>query len=129
MIHLLFFVMCGGTLSLMLWAGMELLRPQEDPLGDRLEELQSHALVATARVPRRKATGTLLDRFLYLVSLAPGGEDWIRGSEKLLLQGGVRRKQGVGIYVLLTLTFLLILVLGVLKLQNFQIGTNLIGGF
>ncbi len=128
MTHLFFFLLCGATLSLMFWAGMELIRPQEDPLGDRLEELQSHALVAAARTPRRKATGTLLDRFLYIVSLAPGGEDWIRGSEKLLVQGGVRRKQAVGIYVLLTLIFLLLLVLGVLKLQNFQIGTNLIGG-
>ena len=128
MIHLLFFILVGATLSLMLWAGMELVRPQEDPLGDRLEELQSHALVATAHVARRKATGTLLDRFLYVVSVMPGGEDWIRGSEKLLMQAGVRRKQGVGIYVLLTLTFLLLLVLGILKLQNFQLGTNLIGG-
>ncbi len=40
----------------------------------------------------------------------------------------MRRKQAIGIYILLALTFLLILVVGTLKLQNFQFGTNLIGG-
>ncbi len=128
MIHVFFFVLCGATLSLMLWAGMELFQPQEDPLGDRLEELQSHAIVAAARMPRRKAGGTLLDRFLYLVSIMPGGEDWIRGSEKLLVQAGIRRRHAVGIYVLLAIIFLLLLVLGILKLQNFQLGSNLLGG-
>ena len=128
LIDLLFFLACGGTLSLMVWAGMELFRRQEDPLGDRLEELQSHAMVAATRVTRRKATGGALDRFLYVVSLAPGGEDWIRGSEKLLRQAGVRRKQAVGIYVILALTFLLLLALLMLKLQNFEIGFNLLGG-
>jgi tight adherence protein C len=127
-VHAFFFLICGATLSLMLWTGMELIRPQEDPLGDRLEELQSHALVTTTRVARRKATGSPLDRFLYVVSLMPGGEDWIRGSEKLLTQAGVRRKHAIGIYILLTLTFLLLLVMVILKLQNFQFGTNLIGG-
>jgi tight adherence protein C len=128
LIDILFFLVCGTTLSLMVWAGMELFRPQDDPLGDRLDELQSNALVSTARVARRKATGGGMDRFLYVISLAPGGEDWIRGSEKLLRQSGIRRKGAVGVYVLLTLVFLLLLVLGVLKLQDFQIGFNLIGG-
>jgi tight adherence protein C len=128
LIDILFFLVCGATLSLMVWAGMELFRPQEDPLGDRLDELQSNALVSTARVARRKATGGAMDKFLYLVSLAPGGEDWIRGSERLLRQAGIRRKGAVGVYVLLALVFLLMLVLGVLKLQNFQIGFNLVGG-
>lgn len=127
-VNTLFFLICGATLSLMVWAGLELFRPEEDPLSDRLDELQSTALVTTARVTRRKATGTVLERFLYGISLMPGGEDWIRGSEKLLTQAGIRRKQAVGIYILLALTFLLILVLGILKLQNFQLGSNLLGG-
>ncbi|HWC95542.1 MAG TPA: type II secretion system F family protein [Candidatus Sulfopaludibacter sp.] len=128
LIDILFFLVCGTTLSLLVWAGTELFRTQEDPLGDRLDELQSNALVATARVARRKATGTGMDRMLYVVSLMPGGEDWIHGSERLLRQAGIRRKGAVGIYVLLALAFLLFLVLGTLKLQDFQIGTNLIGG-
>lgn len=127
-IDVLFFLVCGGTLGLMMWAGMELFRTQEDPLNDRLDELQSNAMVTTARVARRKATGTMLDRFLYMVSLAPGGEDWIRGSERLLHQSGIRRKQATGVYILLAVTFLTILVVGTLKLQNFEIGTNLVGG-
>jgi len=128
LIDILFFLVCGATLCLMVWAAMELFTPQEDPLGDRLDELQSNALVSTARVARRKATGGGMDRFLYLVSLAPGGEDWIRGSERLLRQAGIRRKGAVGVYVLLALVFLLLLVLVILKLQNFQIGFNLTGG-
>jgi tight adherence protein C len=127
-INVLFFLICAATLGLMAWTAWEVFRPQEDPLNDRLDELQSNALVATARVARRKATGTALDRFLYLISVMPGGEDWIRGSEKLLTQAGIRRKQAVGIYILLAVAFLLILVLGTLKLQGFQIGTNLVGG-
>ncbi|SPE29893.1 Type II secretion system protein [Candidatus Sulfopaludibacter sp. SbA3] len=127
-IDALFFLVCGTTLSLMIWAATELFRTQEDPLNDRLDELQSNALVATARVARRKATGTGLDRLLYVISLMPGGEDWIRGSEKLLHQAGIRRKQAVGVYILLAIAFLLILVVGTLKLQNFQVGTNLVGG-
>lgn len=128
LIDALFFLVCGTTLSVMVWAGMELFRPQEDPLGDRLEELQSNAMVSTTRVARRKATGTALERFLYVVSLMPGGEDWIRGSEKLLRQAGFRRKQAVGIYILLAVLFLLLMVVATLKLQNFQLGVNLIGG-
>lgn len=127
-VDILFFLACGTTLSFLVWAGIEVFRTQEDPLNDRLDELQSKALVSTTRVARRKATGTLLDRLLYVVSLMPGGEDWIRGSEKLLRQAGVRRKQGIGIYILVALAFLSILVLGTLYLQNFQLGTNLIGG-
>jgi hypothetical protein len=45
MINLLFFLIAGGTLTLILWFGFEIFRNQEDPLGDRLEELQSQALV------------------------------------------------------------------------------------
>lgn len=128
LIEILFFLVCGTTLSLMVWAGLDLFRPQEDPLSDRLDELQSKALVSAARVQRRKATGTAMDRFLYGISLLPGGEDWIRGSEKLLRQAGVRRKNGVAIYILIALTFLLLLVWLILQLQNYQLGTNLIGG-
>jgi tight adherence protein C len=107
---LFLFLITGATLSLLLWTGFELFRTQEDPLGDRLDELQSHALVNTSRVARRKSGGTFFDRLLYLVSLVPAGEDWLRGSEKLLRQAGIRRRNALAIYVLTTVLLLLIFV-------------------
>ena len=79
---LLFFLIAGATLTLLVWTGTELFRNQEDPLGDRLEALQSQAMVVAARAERRKRAGRGLDRFLYLVGLFPGGDDWMRGTEK-----------------------------------------------
>jgi len=53
--NLLFFLIAGGTLTLLLWTGLELFRAQEDPLGDRLEELQTQAMVVSARPRAVKA--------------------------------------------------------------------------
>jgi len=79
---LLFFLIAGVTLSLLVWSGVELFRNQEDPLGDRLEALQSQAMVvAAARRAPASGPGRGLDRFLYLVGLVPGGDDWMRGTE------------------------------------------------
>jgi tight adherence protein C len=126
--ELFFFLIAGATLSLLAWTGMELFGAQEDPLGDRLDELQSHALVATARAgPRRKSGGTPIDRLLYLVSLVPTGEDWMRGTEKLLAQAGIRRKQALGVYVLITLLLVLLLSGGMIRLERGNPPTNLIG--
>ena len=50
---LLLFLFTGATLSLLLWTAFELFRTQEDPLGDRLEGLQSQAMVVAARATRR----------------------------------------------------------------------------
>ncbi|MGA2119083.1 MAG: type II secretion system F family protein [Bryobacteraceae bacterium] len=115
---LFLFLITGVTLSLLLWTGFELFRAREDPLGDRLEELQSHALVNTSRVARRKSGGTLFDRLLYLVSMVPAGEDWLRGSEKLLRQAGMRRRNSLALYVLITVLLLLILVGAMAALQR-----------
>ena len=48
---LLFFLLALATFSTLVWSGMQLFSRQEDPLGDRLEELQAHAMVAAARTP------------------------------------------------------------------------------
>jgi tight adherence protein C len=128
---LFFFILAGATLILLIWSGSEIFRTQEDALGDRLEELQSHALIATTRVARRKAGGTASDRFLYVVSLFPGADDWLHGSEKLLRQAGTRRKQALAIYVGLTLLFLAILVGATIWIQSKDpttSATSLIGG-
>ncbi|HKE29133.1 MAG TPA: hypothetical protein VKB88_42575, partial [Bryobacteraceae bacterium] len=59
-----FFVLMAATLSALVWSGMEIFCNQEDPLGERLDELQTHAMVSTGpRMARRKSTGGPLDRF------------------------------------------------------------------
>jgi len=125
---LLFFLIAGATLSLLIWTGAELLRNQEDPLGDRLEALQSQAMVVAASAARRKRAGRGLDRFLYLVALFPGGDDWMRGTEKLLHQAGVRRKQALAVYSILVILFVLSLTAGLIYLQRNSPATSLIGG-
>ena len=82
--NLLFFLLTGATLSLLLWTGASLFRNQEDPLGDRLEGLQTQAMVATAHAIRRKRAGRGPDRFLYVIGMLPGGDDWMSTTEKLL---------------------------------------------
>src|SRR5438045_1029507 len=107
--NLLFFALAGLTLSLLMWSGIELFRNQEDPLGDRLEELQSQALVVAHRAARRKVGGRGLDRILSIVALFPGGEDWMRGSEKLLHRAGMRKKYALAVYTIGTILFTLLL--------------------
>ena len=125
---LFFFLIAGATMSLLLWSGIELFRTQEDPLGDRLEELQSQALVVAKTAARRKNTGRGIDRILFVVASAPGGDDWVRGSEKLLNRAGFRRRNAVAIYVVLTLLFTLMLVAGLVYLQRNNPVSSLFGG-
>jgi tight adherence protein C len=125
---LLFFLLAGGTLSLLVWTGTELFRNQEDPLGDRLEQLQSQALVVASQTVRRKAGRGPLGRFLYLVALVPGGDDWVRGSERLLRQAGIRRPSAPAVYVILTLVFLFSLVGLMLWLQRGNPPSSMLGG-
>jgi len=128
LINLFFFVIAGATLSLLLWSGMELFRAQEDPLGDRLAQLQSQALVVAKGAARRKSTGRGLDRILFLVGSVPTGDDWVRGSEKLLQRAGIRSKNATAIYVILTLLFTLLLVSGLVYLQRGNPPTSMLGG-
>src|SRR3984893_1751241 len=100
MIPALFFLFSFLTLTALMWSGYEIFRNQEDPLGDRLEELQAHAMWAFSHGPRRKAGGGFLNSFLYFVSLFPGGEDWLRGTEKELAQAGIRNKRALAVYAL-----------------------------
>ena len=105
----LFFLLMFVTLAALLWSGFELFGEQEDPLGERLEELHAHAMATSARLPRRRGGG-FLNNVLYLISLAPGGEGWLRDSERELAQAGIRRRQALALYAILQLSFLLALV-------------------
>ena len=128
LINLLFFLVAGGTLTLLLWTGMEIFRNQEDPLADRLEELQSQAMVVAARAARRKGSGTGLDRILYFVSLFPGGDDWIRGSERLLHRAGIRKRYATPLYIIGAILFTLALLSGMLWLQRNNPPSSFLGG-
>ena len=117
-INLLLFVFTGATLSLLLWTGFELFRTQEDPLSDRLEGLQSQAMVVATRATRRKKSAQGLDRFLNLIAVVPGGEDWMNGTEKLLAQAGIRRKSALAMYCIFVLLFVFALAAGTVYLQR-----------
>ncbi len=65
------------------------------------------------------------------MSLLPGADDWLRGSEKLLKQAGSRRKEALAIYVGLTMFFALTLVTATIWIQSQDpttSATSLIGG-
>jgi tight adherence protein C len=125
--YFLFFLAAGATLSLLLWSGVEIFRNQEDPLGDRLEELQSQALVVAQRTTRRKASGGL-DRIQSLVALFPGGEDWMHGSDRLLQRAGIRYKHALSLYVLCTIVFTLLLLAGLFWLKWDSLDSSILGG-
>ena len=117
LIPALFFVLMATTLSAMIWSGFELFRDQDDPLRNRLEELQLQAGSTTAGAPRRKRGG-VLNNVLYIISLVPGGEGWLGDTEKELAQAGVRRRQALALYSLFQVIFLLALLGGMLYLQR-----------
>lgn len=128
LINLLFFLLTGTTLTVLLWSGTELLKNEEDPLADRLEELQSQALVVAQRSVRRKGAGRGLDRVLYLVGQVPGGEDWLRSTERLLHRAGIRRRNALAVFVLITVLFSLSLCAGMIWLQRDNPASSLLGG-
>ncbi len=125
---LLFFVLLGATLSLLLWSGTEIFRNEEDPLGDRLEELQSQALVAAQRTQKRKLGGSGIERVLGIIAIFPGAEDWMRGSERLLRRAGVRARYALVIYTLGTFLFTAALLGGLLWLKKDELDSSILGG-
>jgi tight adherence protein C len=131
MLSLIFFILVGATLSLLLWSGFELFfTNQEDPLADRLEALQSQAMVTAARTTRRRTGGTGIERVLGFIAAVPGGDDWMSGTEKLLMQAGVRRKSALAMYCIFVLVFTAILFAGTIYLQkdNKDAAASMLGG-
>lgn len=118
MLTALFFIATFATIGTLIWAGIQLLQVEENPLADRLQELQSNAMVTSVRTPRRTGKGGFLNWVLYFVSVIPGGEDWIEENEKELNQAGIRNRKAVAIYALFNLTFLLLLMAGAIYLQQ-----------
>ena len=127
MIEIIYFIFVFAVIAVLGWSGLKLLEPQENPLGDRLEELQAHAMVSTTRVSKRRAGGGFINNFLYLLSMI-GLEDFLRDTERELTSSGVRRKNALGLYMLFQVSFFFALVAGMLYLQRDNEWSNKIGG-
>lgn len=124
----IFFVFVFGTIATLVWSSLNLFTAREDPLADRLEELQSNAMLTAARTQRRKAGGGFLNGVLYLLSLLPGADGWIRDNERLLKQAGVRNPKAIALYSLFNAGFLLTLLGGMAWLQRNNDVMQMIGG-
>ncbi|MEZ5398345.1 MAG: type II secretion system F family protein [Bryobacteraceae bacterium] len=106
----LFFILCFATVVALLWSGAHLLTTEENPLDDRLLDLQSASgapVTTQPSGPRRRATSGLAGQILYLVSMAPGGEDWLHETEAHLQAAGVRRRETIAIYCIGNVLFLI----------------------
>lgn len=117
-VPVIFGLLAFATLAALLWSGAELFQTREDPLADRLEELQAHAMAGAERAPRRRRGRGFLEGFQFLVSLAPGGEDWLRGAEKELSQAGIRGPHAVAVYAMGSLLFFLAALGGMAYVQR-----------
>ena len=118
LLTILFFLAFGISLSAIAWFGFALLQPREEPLDDRLFDLQraGGATVAT-RTQKRQFSGNFWESVLYLVS-AIGGEDYLRDVEKSLREAGIRKREATAMYVLFNIAFFLVLIAGALYLQR-----------
>jgi tight adherence protein C len=125
LIPILFFLLAFATLATLIWCGVQLLKPHEDALGDRLIELQSAVMVGAGkeRIRARGMTG----RFVRFVQAIPGGDDWVSGSQKRLRQAGYRTEEALGIYMVLATGFLVLCLGGMLFVQRDGDASNLFG--
>ena len=124
---ILYFIAVFAALAALLWSGLKLMEPQEDPLGSRLEELQAHAMIAGNRVTKRRAGGGFFNNFLFLVS-SVGGEDYLRETERELTTSGARGKNTLAYYVMFQIGFFVLLIVGMLYLQWDNDFSNKLGG-
>ena len=116
MLLIFIFVASFLVLAALMYAGISLMTPHEDPLADRLEMLQSTAAAAQSRA-RRVGGGGFWNSFLFLVS-SLGGESWIRETERELAQAGIRNKNATALYIFCHVQFMLLMIGGMLFLQQ-----------
>jgi tight adherence protein C len=119
MVAILFFVLMFAAVAAMLWSGLQLLQPQENPLEDRLDELMATQRQGNARSgTRRRLGGGFLNSFLYVVELIPGVDSVLEESEQLLRQGGFRNREALAWYAMFNLAFLIALLAGSWLIQE-----------
>jgi tight adherence protein C len=125
---ILFFGLALTTICALLWTGVALFKPRENPLENRLDELQNNAMTAAAGGKERRTHRGPASRFLNIVGSIPGGDDWIKGSEKRLRQAGYRGESALGVYMMIAVAALAISLGGMLFLQRNNPAANLFGG-
>lgn len=113
---ILFFILSFATIVVLVWTSVQLLRTEEDPLGERLLELRSAGAVGAGR--ERHAGRGFAGRFINAVGSIPGGDDWIKGSEKRLRQAGYRGEQVLGNYMLIAAGWFVFCIGGMLWAQR-----------
>ena len=126
MTPIFFFVLAFITLVTLVWAGVQLLRPHEDPLGDRLQELRNAGMVV-GKTGGTRSKGGFSGKFVNMIAAIPGGDDWIRGSQKRLRQAGYRNEESLGVYMTIAFSFLVCTLGGMLFLQRHNDPSNLLG--
>jgi len=125
---IVFFVLAFATVAAIVWTGWQLFTEEENPLEDRLDELQAINIGTQVRRSRRRAGGGFLNSLLYVISLVPGGDEWLRDTERELQQAGVRSRMVIALYSIGNVAFLLLCVLGMLYLQRDNPLSSKIGG-
>ena len=118
MATILFFLLTFLTISALVWSSYQIFARQEDPLADRLDELQAHAMVSAKPVTRRRGGGGFLNSFLYFLSLIPGLDDYLNDTERELHQAGIRNKQALALFAFGHFLFLFAALGGMLYLQR-----------
>lgn len=111
MVAILFFILIFAALAAMAWSGMQLLRPEENPLDDRLNELMATRRQGENRAAKRRLGGGFLNSFLYFVDLIPGVDSVLEESEQLLRQAGFRSREALAWYAMFNLGFLIVLMI------------------
>ncbi|MFN8686513.1 MAG: type II secretion system F family protein [Acidobacteriota bacterium] len=118
MLTALYFLACAITFSTIAWAGLQIFQPPEDPLADRLDDLQkTGGGLVRQREPKRRFGGGFWESILFLVSTL-GGEDYLRDIEKNLREAGIRHREATAMYVLFNLLVMLAMIAGALYLQR-----------
>jgi tight adherence protein C len=128
MFFLFFFVLAFVVLAALLYSTLAMLTPQEDPLSERLEALQTTSQSAAARASRRVGGGGFWNSLLYLVS-SLGGEEWIRDTERELAQAGIRGSNATALYILGHICFMILMLVGMWFAQQGNELTQKLGGF
>jgi tight adherence protein C len=66
----------------------------------------------------RRRGGGLFNTLLYVISLVPGGDGWLRDIERELMRAGIRQRLSLAFYVLFHLVFLATLIVGMTYFQR-----------
>ncbi len=115
---ILFFILVFATIAALIWSGVKLWQVEENPLEDRLAELQSQSTSAGVQFRRRHRGRGFLDRFLFVISHIPGMDDYLNDTEKELAQAGIRNRQALASFVLGHVAFMTLMIGGMLYLQR-----------